>query len=78
MSKLEIAKEIVKKYYKHSYYDLYDSNNTCNDKMSILYHKNGLTIKICYDYCYFQVFGLDKNELDELRLYCCLLFYNKI
>ena len=76
MSKLEIAKKVIKEYYGYGCCGLFNSRNTCGDTMHTIYHKNGLTIDICYDWLYFEVFGLDEDEFDELCAYYCTIKYN--
>ena len=78
MSKLEIAKEIIKKYYKKANCGLFKSRNTAADTMCTLYSKNGLTIDICYGCRYFEVFGLSVDEFKELYNYYHLfgIIYN--
>ena len=73
MSKLEIAKKIIEKYCRYAYCGLFNSRNICGDIMSTIYCANGLTIDICYDYGYFEVFGLDEDEFDKLYVYYSLI-----
>jgi len=37
--------------------------------MSTLYDEDGLTIDICYEWAYFEVFGLSDSEFEELERY---------
>lgn len=69
MNKLEIAKEIIKKYYNSAECGLYDHGNWAGDSLTTVYRKKGLTIDICYGYSYFEVFGLSNEEFEELRAY---------
>ena len=73
MSKLEIAKKIIERYYKYAYCGLFNSRNTVGDKMYTIYSEDGLTIDICYDYAYFEVCGLDNDEFEELCDYYRIL-----
>lgn len=74
MSKLEVAKQIIRKYYKDADCGLIRSRNVLDNWLLTLYHKDGLTINICYDYRYFEVFGLSDDEFNELeKYYDCLL-----
>lgn len=69
MSKLEKAKEIVKKYYNDAECGIFDSRNILGDDMITIYKDEGLKIDICYNYAYFEVFGLTSKEFKELEKY---------
>ena len=69
MSNLEKAKEIIKKHYRKAECGLFDTRNCVGDKMKTIYQDEDLQIDIALDYEYFEVFGLDCNEFDELEKY---------
>ena len=69
MSNLEKAKEIVKANYSDARYGIFDSRNTFGDSTNTIYSDGGLTIVICYDYEYFEVFGLSESDFEELERY---------
>lgn len=69
MTKLDIAKKIVKENYTSAKCGIFDCYNTAGDKMTVLYHKGGLEILICYDWMYFEVIGLSDDEFYELAKY---------
>lgn len=69
MSKLEKAKEIIKKYYDEADCGIFNSRNLVGDPMSTIYDEDGLTIDICQYWSYFEVFGLSEKEFLELRKY---------
>lgn len=69
MNKLEKAKEIVKKYYNDADCGIFDSRNILGDDMITIYKDEGLKIDICYNYAYFEVFGLTNKEFKELAKY---------
>ena len=73
MTKLDIAKRIIKENYKDADCGIYDTRNIVGDQMTTIYRGNELTIDICYHYSYFEVFGLSNNEFDELEK-----FYNTL
>ena len=73
MTKLEIAKKIIKDNYDEGNCGLFDTRNMVGDHMTNLYNKNGLRIDICYQWSYFEVFGLDNDEIEKL-----LLFYDSL
>ena len=43
--------------------------NWIGDEMAQIYKDNELTVDICYSYSYFEVFGLDPEEQEELKKY---------
>ena len=67
MNKLDIAKKIIKENYKNANHGIFDTRNIVGDPMITIYKDNNLTIDICYDYAYFEVFGLSKDEFNELE-----------
>ena len=69
MSNLEKAKEIVKAYYRDADCGIFNIRNFVGDPMNTIYKDRGLTIDICYRYSYFEVFGLNNAEFDELEKY---------
>lgn len=72
-NKLDIAKEIIKEHYKEADCGLYDTHNIVGDWMTTIYKDDSLTIDICYNYSYFEVFGLSNEDFEEL-----LTFYNSL
>lgn len=77
MSKLEIAKKIIKENIKDAKYGIFFNRNTANDVMINIYAKDGVYIDICYDYNYFEVFGLTEEEFNELEDYYLELLVSK-
>ena len=73
MNKLDIAKRIIKENYKDADCGIFDSQNIVGDTMTTLYEYYDLIIDICYDYSYFEVFGLSEDEFNELEK-----FYNTL
>lgn len=69
MSNLEKAKEIVKENYRDARCGMFNTRNVVGDVMTNIYDENGLIVDICYDYMYFEVFGLSDNEFVELFKY---------
>jgi uncharacterized sporulation protein YeaH/YhbH (DUF444 family) len=73
MTKLEIAKEIIKENYNAGDCGIYDCRNIVGDPMINIYDDTELIIDICYSYSYFEVFGLSEKEFAELKE-----FYNRL
>lgn len=69
MSNLEKAKRIVKENYRFADLGIFNSHNTIGDTMKKIYVSEGLTIDVCYEYSYFEVFGLSDAEFEELERY---------
>lgn len=67
MHNLEKAKEIIKENYDNAKCGIYDCRNIAGDYMSNIYDENGLTIDICYEQHYFEVFGLTDEEFSILE-----------
>jgi len=65
-TKLEIAKEVIKENYEGGDCGLYNCRNLAGDEMETIYSDPILTIDICYDWSYFEVFGLSDEEFKEL------------
>ena len=58
----EKAKEIIQ---THSFYGncgIFNSRSFIDNCMTPLYRANGLQIDICYNWAYFEVFGLKHDE----------------
>ena len=69
MMKLEKAKEIIAKNYNEGNCGIFDTRNMVGDWMTTIYADGELTIDICYDWNYFEVFGLSDDEFAELARY---------
>lgn len=68
-TRLDKAKEIIKDNIGDANCGIFDSRNLVGDKMDNIYEDNELTIDICYDWEYFEVFGLSDLEFSELESY---------
>lgn len=73
MNKLEIAKKVIRENFEDGRSGIFNCRNLVGDEMINIYDKDGLRIDICYHYSYFEVFGLNDKEFDELEK-----FYNEI
>lgn len=69
MSNLEKAKEIIKNNFNCAQCGFFNTRNTVGDRMTNIYSNNYLCIDICYDWAYFEVFGLSDTEFTELYKY---------
>lgn len=66
MTKLEIAKQVIKQHFESADCGLFNTRNFVCDPMTTIYSKDGLQIDICYRYSYFEVFGLDDEDFERL------------
>lgn len=67
MTNLEKAKEIIKAHFNSARCGIYNTRSIFSDAMNTIYDENGLTVDICHDWRYFEVFGLNNEEFDELK-----------
>ena len=69
MSKLEKAKEIINQNYIKGVCGIFNTRNVVGDTMATIYDDGELQIDICYGWSYFEVFGLSKEEFNELYIF---------
>lgn len=69
MNRLEQAKKTIKDNIEYGDCGLFRTRNTADDRMETIYKSDDLQIDICYDYGYFEVFGLTDEEFNELDKY---------
>ena len=69
MNNLEKAKEIIKEHYKDADCGIFNTRNWAGDVMTAIYDKDGLTVDICYNWSYYEVFGLSNDDFLELSKY---------
>ena len=69
MNRLDKVKKVIKEHIEEADCGLFFVPNWCGDPMETITVVDGVTIDICYYYSYFEVFGLNKEEQDELLKY---------
>lgn len=69
MRKVDIAKRIIKENFDYGNCGLFNTRNITGDDMETIYNEDGLTIDICYDWSYFEVFGLNSEDFRELSMF---------
>ncbi len=67
MSRLETAKKIIEEHMDTVMWGIFDTHNIVGDFMRTIFNEDGLTIDICDDCDYFEVFGLTGEEFLELK-----------
>lgn len=69
MSNLEKAKAVIKEHFSYADCGIFDSRNLVGDHMNNIYDDGDIRIDICYEWSYFEVFGLTDEEFEELQKY---------
>lgn len=67
MSRLETAKKIIREHIDTFRLGIFDTRNILGDFMRTIFNEDGLTIDVCDDWGYFEVFGLTDEEFLELK-----------
>lgn len=70
---IDKVKNVIRNRYSDAMCGLFFTPNWAGDPMSTIWEEDGVTIDICYEYQYFEVFGLTEEEENEL-----LAFYNSL
>ena len=73
ISRIDKVKNVIRNRYNEADCGLFFTRNWIGDPMSTIWEKDGVTIDICYNYQYFEVFGLTEEEEKEL-----LAFYDSL
>lgn len=73
MEKLNKIKKVIKENYNSADCGLFFTRNLANDYMTTIYEEDEIIIDICYDWRYFEIFGLNKEEKAEIMMYYYLL-----
>ena len=69
MTKLDIAKKIIKAFFYFGRCGIYNCRGRNLDTFITLYDENSLTINLYFYWSYFEVFGLLPEEFAELKKY---------
>ena len=73
ISRIDKVKDVLRSKYSDAMCGLFFNKNWAGDHMITIWEENGVTVDICYEYAYFEVFGLTEEEENEL-----LAFYNSL
>jgi hypothetical protein len=60
-------KELIKKHYRDAQCGIYNTRNIVRDKMTTLFNGKFFTLDICYFWMYFEVFGTNDEEWQEIE-----------
>lgn len=69
MTVLEKVKEVIREYYEYADCGIFNTKNIVGDTMTTVYEEMGVVVDVCYGYAYFEVFGLNDEEFEELENY---------
>jgi hypothetical protein len=73
-NKLDVVKRIIKSNRVEANSGIYFTTNTAGDVVTTLYKDKDIDIEICYECGYFEVYGLNKSEQEEIeRFYKSML-----
>lgn len=65
-------KDFLRKYEQEDY-QIFNSRNTVGDPMKLIYAKDGVTIESCDGMRYLEIFGITKEEYNQLHGYFNIL-----
>lgn len=68
-TKLEKARFVVFEHYDEANCGIFNYEKYAEDTMKTLYEDDELTVCICREYSYFEVFGLTDEEFAKLEKY---------
>lgn len=66
---LDTAKRIIRGKYKNFDCGIFNTCNIAGDPMVTIYEDDSLVILGCYNYSYFEVFGLSEDDFNKLEEY---------
>ena len=66
-SKLDKAKMVIKEHIESAMCGIFNTRNMACDDMVTIYNEGILTVDICYEHKYFEVFGLSMSEFQQLK-----------
>lgn len=66
---LENIKNVIEANYCDAECGIFSTPNWFNDETTTIYEDENATVDICYDYSYFEIFGLSKEEFAEIQDY---------
>lgn len=69
MTNLEKAKKVIEEYIEFAKDGIFDTRNIIGDPMVNVYTDEEIIINVCFEYGYFEVFGLTEEEYEDLGEY---------
>lgn len=65
----KIIKNLIKENFKSGDCGLFNTRNLVGDVMKNIFKGHFFALDICYNYAYFEVFGMNEEEFKELEVY---------
>lgn len=69
MNRVDNVKKVIDFFYFDANCGIFNSKGIANDTMTTVYDMDGVRVDICYDWDYFEVFGLTETEFGEVEEY---------
>lgn len=66
MSRVEEVKKVISNHIGSADYGLFFTRNVFGDNMTTVFHSDGVTVDICFPWRCFEVFGLNREERQEV------------
>lgn len=66
---LEKVKKIIRENFVFGDCGIYNTRNIAGDSMSNIFTGKYFKIDLCFNYSYFEIFGTNENEFNELKEY---------
>lgn len=70
---LDEVKAVIQEHFEDGDCGIYDTPNIAGDWMDCIYQNENVKVLICYQWAYFEVFGLSNEEFKDLEK-----FYHKM
>ena len=64
---VERVKEVIKNNIEDAMYGIFDCRNSVGDPMEMIYDEDGVSVDICRNWGYFEVFGLTEQEFGKVE-----------
>lgn len=63
------VKQVIKENYKYADCGIFFTRNLVGDSMKTVHENEDIQIDICYEWAYFEVFGLTEDEQEVIESY---------
>lgn len=63
------VKEVIRNYFNRANCGIFNTRNVVFDRMSNVFKGKYFKVDICFNYAYFEVFGTNEKEFDQLKKY---------
>lgn len=76
MNRVDTAKAIISAMFPFAKCGIFSTPPVVGDKLTTIYEEDGLTICICYRWRYFKVWGLTREEFQQVEDYYSAIWKN--